>query len=191
MLNLNEQHKTRLLITAFVGVVCLILIGYFHWMIGRGMISEYERRTENLNKELKDLDIQLAQIKKTIKEKAEIERQAETIHKVTRRLPSSPDAPGFLNALVSILGTTGIVQEEVKPDPTTLMSLYTEIPYTVKAQGHYHAFGQFLTLVEQNPDRFMRLKTLKISNSLERPSIHPIEMKIATFMFNTPGEGAE
>jgi type IV pilus assembly protein PilO len=184
MLNLNDKQKTGLIVTTFVGVVCLILIGYFHLMIGREMIAGYDNEQRNKLKELKDLDRQLNQINKTIQEKDEIEKQAETVRKATRRLPSSPDAPGFLNALVSILGTTGIVQEEVKPDPTTPMSLYTEIPYTVKAQGHYHAFGQFLTPVEQNPDRFMRIKTLKISNNIERPSIHPIEMKIATFMFN-------
>ena len=184
MLNLNEQQKMGLLITLFVGVVGLILIGYFHLMIGRGMINSYERRTDNMKKELGDLQAQLNQINKTINQKAEVEKQAEAIRKITRRLPSSPDAPGFLNALVAILGTTGIVQEEVKPDATTQLSLYTEIPYTIKAQGHYHAFGQFLTLLEQNPDRFMRIKNLKLSNSLERPSIHPIEMNIATFMFN-------
>lgn len=184
MLNLNEQQKTGVIITVFVGVVCLILIGYFHLMIGREMISGYNKDLLNKTKELKDLGTQLAQINKTIAEKDEVEKQAETIRKVTRRLPSSPDAPGFLNALVAILGTTGIMQEEVKPDPTNSLSLYTEIPYTIKAQGHFHAFGQFLTLMEQNPDRFMRVKNLKITNTLERPSIHPVEMNIATFMFN-------
>jgi Tfp pilus assembly protein PilO len=191
MLNLNEQNKTRVLVTVIIGVVCLFGIGYYHWMFGLDTINGYEQNTAKVNKELKDLNTQLRQIKQTISQKDEVARQAETIAKVTRRLPSSPDAPGFLNALVSILGTTGIVQEEVKPDAVTPMTLYTEIPYSVKAQGHYHAFGQFLTLMEQNPDRFMRIKNLKLSNSLERPSVHPIEMKIATFMFNKAGGGAE
>ena len=184
MLNLNEKQKMGLVLTAFIGVVGLVLIGYFHLMIGRGIITNYQGQTDNLRKELKDLDVQLAQINKTINSQSEVEKQAETIRKITRRLPSGPDAPGFLNAMVSILGTTGIVQEEVKPDATTRLSLYTEIPYTIKAQGHYHAFGQFLTLMEQNPDRFMRIKNLKISNNIDRPSIHPIEMNVATFMFN-------
>lgn len=184
MLNLNEQQKFGLLITAFVGVVCLILIGYFHLMIGRGMIADYERHADNLQVEVRKLETQLHDINATINEKGEVLKQRETIEKITRRLPSTTDAPGFLNALITILATTGVLQEEVKPDATNAMSLYTEIPYSIKAQGHYHAFGQFLTLLEQNPDRFMRLKSLKITNSLERPSVHPIEVNIATFMFN-------
>lgn len=184
MLNLNEQHKLGVLLTAFIGVVGLILIGYFHLMIGRGMIRDYEVNADGLKKKLKEAQVALNDINRTLREKSEIQKQAEAIQKVTRRLPSIPDAPGFLNALVALLGTTGIVQEEVKPESTTAISLYTEIPYSIKAHGHFHAFGQFLTLMEQNPDRFMRVKNLKITNKIDRPSVHPIEMHIATFMFN-------
>ncbi|HOE96372.1 MAG TPA: type 4a pilus biogenesis protein PilO [Candidatus Sumerlaeota bacterium] len=181
---MSDQQKTALLVTVFVGLVGLILIAYFHFMIGRGMINKYERRTRDMVEETKELEVQLAEIRSLLSQKDELEKQAEMIEKVTRRLPDSPDAPGFLNALVMILGTTGIIQEEVKPDKNTARALYTEIPYSVKAHGHYHAFGQFLTLVEQNPDRFMRLKKLTIGNNAERPSVHPIEMEITTFMFN-------
>ena len=66
-------------------------------------------------------------------------------------------------------------------------SLYTEIPYVILAHGRYHAVGQFLTLVEQNPQRFMRVKYLKIKNDLLRPSIHTIQMVVETFMFNSVG----
>lgn len=184
MLNLNEQQKFGLLITSFVGVVCLILIGYFHLMIGRGMINDYERKAENVKADVDKLDAQLKEITAMINQKSEVVKENEVIQKITRRLPSTTDAPGFLNALITILATTGVKQEEVKPDAATAMSLYTEIPYTIKAQGHFHAFGQFLTLLEQNPDRFMRMKSMKISNSVDRPSLHPIEVNIATFMFN-------
>jgi len=184
MIALNDPKKTGVMITLFTGCIGLILIGYFHFIIGRGLINGYSVQRVNTQKELKDLKIQLAQINITLKQKDELEKEAETIKKITRRLPSTVDAPGFLTELVSILSTTGIIQQEVKPDQNTDRSLYTEIPYTIKANGHYHAFGQFLTLIEQNPSRFMRVKNMKISNSLERPSIHPIEMEIATFMFN-------
>jgi Tfp pilus assembly protein PilO len=153
-------------------------------MIVRGKISLYDGAVATYTKELKEYNTQLTQINDLMKQKDEVDKQAETIKKITRRLPSSPDAPGFLNALLMTLGTTGIIQENVKPGQTTDRTLYTEIPYSVVAHGHYHAFGQFLTLIEQNPDRFMRVKKLKIENNLDRPSVHPIEMEIATFMFN-------
>jgi Tfp pilus assembly protein PilO len=181
---MSEQQKSTLLLTAFAGVVGLILIAYFHFMLGRGIINDNERRIAQARKETEELKTQLAQINDLVNMKAELDRQAEAIAKVTRRLPSSPDAPGFLNALVSILGTTGIIQEEVRPDTNTARALYTEIPYKIKAQGRFHSFGQFLTLVEQNPERFMRVKNLTLTNNAQRPSIHPVELEIATFMFN-------
>jgi Tfp pilus assembly protein PilO len=183
-MQLTDKNKTLLMLLVFGGLVCLIVVGYFHFMLGRGMISNYTRQAEEARKEVVELNDQLDAIKKLLSQKEEIAAQAEMIEKVTRRLPSSPDAPGFLGALVMSLATTGIIQEEVSPDQTAVRALYTEIPYKVSAHGYYHGFGQFLTLIEQNPDRFMRVKKLKIGNNTDRPSIHPIEMEIATFMFN-------
>lgn len=183
-MSLTDKQKTLLMLMVFGGIVGLIVVGYFHFMIGRGMVNKYARQAEEVRGEVADLEDQLDSIKALLSQKEEIQAQAEMIEKVTRRLPSSPDAPGFLGALVMSLATTGIIQEEVVPDSTATRALYTEIPYTVNAHGYYHAVGQFLTLIEQNPDRFMRIKKFKMSNNLERPSIHPIEMEIATFMFN-------
>ena len=41
-----------------------------------------------------------------------------------------------------------------------------------------------LALRPQSPDRFMRVKSFTVENNLTRPSIHPIKLDIATFMFN-------
>lgn len=181
---LNDKQKTALIFTVFAGFVCLLVVAYFYFMFGRATIKSYELKALSARKELTECKAELTRINELLNQEEELDRQAETIRKVTRRLPSSPDAPGFLTAMLTILGTTGIIQEEVKPDKTYDRSLYTEIPYQIKAHGHFHAFGQFLTLIEQNPDRFMRVKRLKISNNKGRPSVHPIEMEIATFMFN-------
>lgn len=182
-MNVQEQSKS-IIITGFVGLLVLVIMSYSYFMFGREQIKNFNVQAMSLQEETKKLKAELRDIKQTLSERSEIEKQAETIKKVTQRLPSSPDAPGFLNALIAILGTTGIFQEEVRPDATTDRSLYTEIPYKIKARGHFHALGQFLTLIEQNPDRFMRVKNLKLINDMNRPSIHPVEMDIVTFMFN-------
>lgn len=181
---MNDTQKSALLITVFAGCVCLVMIGFFYFMLGRAQIAKYENLEQRYQRELSEKKGELNRIQTQLAMKDELDRQAEMIEKFTRRLPSSPDAPGFLNALVMILGTTGIVQEEVKPAGTVKQTLYTEIPYTVKAYGHYHALGQFLSLIEQNADRFMRVKHITIKNNPDRPSMHPVEMEIATFMFN-------
>lgn len=182
MSNTTKQASNALLI-GFGGLVIFIVLVFFYLMVVRGTINAYQAKGTKMQTELKEMNTRLEEIKAVLAKKEEIDAQAETIRKVTRRLPSSPDAPGFLNSLVMALGTTGIVQEEVKPDKTTEMALYTEIPYDIKAFGHYHSTGQFLTLIEQSGERFMRVKNLKITNNPSRPSVHPVEMQIATFMF--------
>lgn len=182
--NLTESQKSKLLMTLFVGVVGLVLIGFFHFMYGLGLVAQDDRMRADTEKKLIALKEDLRQVNELVSQKQELDRQKEMIKKVTQRLPSSPDAPGFLNALLMTLSTTGIVQEEVKPVEKELRAAYTEIPYTIQAHGRYHAIGQFLTLIEQNPDRFMRVKSLRISNDADRPSIHPIKMDVTTFMFN-------
>ena len=171
-MNLSDGQKSSLLLTVFLGVVGLIVVGYFHFMFGRGMVSSYERRRQDTEQKVEVLEQDLAQVRELVGQR------------VTRRLPSSPDAPGFLNALLTTLSTTGIIQEEVKPAGASERALYTEIPYTVNAHGRYHSIGQFLTLIEQNPERFMRVRNMTIKNNVKRPSVHPIEMDITTFKFN-------
>ena len=179
----TANNATGALLVGFGGLVIFIVLVFFYLMVVRGMISGYQMQGAQMQTELKDMTKRLEEIKVILASKQEIDAQAETIRKVTKRLPSSPDAPGFLNSLVMALGTTGIVQEEVKPDKTSDRALYTEIPYEIKAYGHYHSTGQFLTLIEQSPERFMRVKSLKLTNNPLRPSVHPVEMQIATFMF--------
>ncbi|MEN6627585.1 MAG: type 4a pilus biogenesis protein PilO [Candidatus Sumerlaeia bacterium] len=180
----SESQKSKLLMTGFVGVVGLILIAFFHFMYGRGIIAQNETSRADYEKKLEVARADLKQISELAGQKQELERQAQMIAKVTQRLPSSPDAPGFLNALLTTLTTTGIVQDEVTPADNDVRPLYTEIPYSIKAHGRYHAIGQLLTLIEQNPERFMRVKNLQITNDMNRPSIHPVTMDVTTFMFN-------
>lgn len=183
-MKVTEQQKSRMMVSGFIGAVLMVIVVYFHFMIGRSQVNEMKRRDAKLTTEIADARKELKEIQALLSQKSELDRQREILHKVVQRLPSSPDAPGFLNELVGALRKTGIIQEFVKPAPPQDRSQYTEIPYTIEAHGRYHELGQFLTLIEQNPQRFMRIKKFSVDNNLARPSVHPIEMEIGTFMFN-------
>lgn len=180
----TETQKSKLLIIGFVGAVMLVIVLYFHFIIGRGQLRDYKMQAARIEQEIGEAQVELVEIRDLMAQKGQLEEQRLLIEKVVRRLPSSPDAPGFLMALVSILRTTGIIQEMVRPDRVQIRSQYTEIPYKIEAHGRFHELGQFLTLIEQNPARFMRVKDFHVTNNNDRPSVHPIQMKIATFMFS-------
>lgn len=183
-MNFSEQQKSQLLIITIAGLVLLAIIAYYHIMFGRVKIRDYNKTAANLQTQIKEKNTELEDIRTLIAQKSKLEERRKMISKVIRRLPSTPDAPGFLAALVTILRQTGIIQRVVKPEKPINRNDYTEIPYSISSFGRYHELGQFLTLVEQNSARFMRVKNIKVENNLSRPSIHPIDVQISTFMFN-------
>ena len=56
----TEQQKTGLTLTLFIGVVCLMVVAYFHFMLGRGMIKNYEQQTEKMRAELTKQESKIA-----------------------------------------------------------------------------------------------------------------------------------
>lgn len=180
----TEQQKSQLLMIGFVAAVLMVVVLYFHFVIGRSQVNQFTKQSASLEQEIRETETELAEIRALLAQEDEMEQQRAKIAKVVKRLPSNPDAPGFLMALVSILRTTGIIQEMVKPERPASRTQYTEIPYSINAFGRYHEFGQFLTLIEQNPDRFMRVKGFTLTNNENRPSMHPVDLEVATFMFN-------
>lgn len=178
----TEKQKSQLLIIGFVGAVMMVICIYFHFMIVRARVSDYTGQSKKLEKLIAETTLQVNEIRELMDNQEELEEQRETIQQIVRRLPSTPQAPGFLMELGSVLRKTGIFHEMVKPEKPTSNSQYTELPYNIEAHGRYHEIGQLLTLIEQNPQRFMRVKNFTIENNFERPSVHPISLEIATFM---------
>ena len=133
-----------------------------------------------LDAQIKEMDVAAANLEK-MKEKLKM------LEEVAAKLPSSIAPEEFFKAFEQILSTTRISYSELKPLPVLPRTIYTEIPYQLSGNGRYHDFGQFLNLVEENPNRLMRIKTFVIENDDSRPSIHPLNLQLATFKFNKKG----
>jgi Tfp pilus assembly protein PilO len=183
-MELNEQQKRMLLIVVFVGFIGLVTTAYLWYIWGSGIVKTSRQKVETAATETASIEAELTKINEfqalTQSEYSVIEAKLE---RMTRRLPPSPEAPGFLKALSNILRETGIDTKDLAPQAVEAFGGYTEIPYQISARGRFHEIGQFLNLLEQNPDRFMRVKEMTVKNSEDRPSLHPVDVKIATFMF--------
>jgi Tfp pilus assembly protein PilO len=113
----------------------------------------------------------------------ELKAKQAFLAKVSAKLPDSPDAPGFYQALVRVLQVTRVDYSELQPLKDAPRTVYVELPYKITCKARYHDLGHFLNLIEENPDRFMRVKTFTIENQDSRPSVHPVTLEIGTFMF--------
>jgi Tfp pilus assembly protein PilO len=143
----------------------------------QGLIVKVDEEIKELNGRLREMD-EAAQNLEALKQKQEYLRQ------VAAKLPSSIAPQEFYSALIEILQTTRVDYSTLAQQKLQERTVYTEIPYRITGKGRYHDFGQFLNMIEENPTRLMRVKTFVIENDDRRPSVHPINVELATFMFN-------
>ena len=178
----SEQKRTLTLIVAF-GILGLLGMAYYWSVPCKAALEASAKEKLEVEAKLKavneELDTIAAFETMTTHEYKELE---DMIARVSKVFPQSRHAEEFLTALRDILGKTGILTQRLISEVPAEYDRFAEIPYTIKATGRYHDFGTFLSLVEQHPERFMRLKTLKLTNDPAHPSFHPIEIGVSTFM---------
>jgi len=181
---LDEQAKKTMSVGIFLAIVVIVGVGWWHFYILKPHYLRNETLKKTLNEEIKILKGGLKDIDEAEKNRPIITEMRKVVEEASMRLPSSPDAPGFFQELIRILRITGVQARRVDPLERHGSVLYTEIPYKIECNCRYHELGQFLNLIEENQNRFMRVKSFSIGNNENRPSIHPVTVNIATFMFN-------
>jgi Tfp pilus assembly protein PilO len=180
---MTEKNKQILVIGLVFAGVLAFLVGYLYFInIAPAIKANAERRTK-LEAQITKHDAEISRIERFLADEEERERMMVLVENAKRRLPSTPESLEFLSLLQGALRTTGVAQSRVAPERAISNEMYEELPYTVRGSARYHEFGQFVNLIECHPDRFMRIKTFTLTNNDKRPSIHPLEVGIATFMF--------
>lgn len=182
-MELNEKQRQALTAGLILAAAALLLTGYFYFF-------NFKPARETAQKEWTRTEATIATLKKDIQmmedfasNRAEMERLMAQVEQARRRLPSDPEAVQFLQVLRDSLRKTGVGFTRVAQGRLVNRSLYSEIPYSIKGSARYHELGQFINLIECNPERFMRVNRIVMTNDYRRPSIHPVEVGISTFMF--------
>jgi Tfp pilus assembly protein PilO len=187
MQNLTPQQKD--LVKGGIVLAVLIFAGalYYDYFFVQPDIQRKQKRQEQLRGEIKALEQEIRDLQAQLASPEELKAKEEFLKKIAAKLPDSADAPGFFDALRQILQVTNVEYTELEPLKEISRSVYVEIPYRIKCKARYHDLGHFINLIEENPKRFMRIKTFTIENQDDRPSIHPVEIELATFMFVKKG----
>ena len=183
---MTPQEKDVVKAGIILAVVLFAAVAYYFYLVA-DQIKRDKIGIEKIDEDIKKLQTEQRDIARAFENLEQLKMKAEYLKRIERKLPDRPDAPGFFQALTRILEVTRVTYSELTPLQQVVRTVYTEIPYRVKCRSRFHDFGQFLNLIEENPDRFMRVKTFTIDNDDLRPSLHPIEVEIGTFMFNSKG----
>ena len=181
---LTEKNKQALLVGLIMAVFLGFLVGYYYWL-SMPVIDKAKTEGKTLTAEIAKNQAEIKNIRAYIENTDEREQMMEVVRRAKERLPEDRRAIEFLGLLRDSLTKTGVVQTRVAPEAPKRRTLYEEIPYSVRGSARYHEFGQFLNLIECNPERFMRVNGFSLSNDLNRPSVHPMDVGISTFMFRS------
>ncbi|MGI8907819.1 MAG: type 4a pilus biogenesis protein PilO [Candidatus Sumerlaeaceae bacterium] len=168
-------------------ILAIVLFGgayaFYAYYIQPEMKRNYDL-VAKIDVEIKDLNRRLAEMDEAEKNMELLKQKQEYLRQIAAKLPSSIAPQEFYNAMIEILQTTRVDYSALAQLKLEERQVYTEIPYMISGKGRYHDFGQFLNMVEENPVRLMRVKKFTVENDDRRPSIHPITVELATFMFN-------
>jgi Tfp pilus assembly protein PilO len=181
---MTDAEKDKIKAGLVLVVALLVGIVYYDMSIVASTIetnkAAIKRHEENLKTEQATLDMMKAQIS----DRPRLEARIALLEKVIAKLPKTPDPQGLFQALEGIFQITRMDILAMDTGAQRVADEYTELPYVISSRARYHDFGQFLNLIEENPKRLMRVKSFVVENDSNRPSIHPLRVTIATFMFN-------
>lgn len=180
---MNEKQRQYLISAIILGALCAALSAYYWFGIATPEITENRDRITKLETDIKELNGKLKTYNEFLVQRDQIERAVEAIALATERLPTERNEQAFITAMRDFIAKTGVDMlslDKLKPNE---YNDWREFPHLMSGTTRYLDFVQFLSLVEQNADFFMRVKEFSINNDEKRPSLHPFELTIASFMW--------
>ena len=187
MENLTPSEKDAVKASIFLAVILAAMIAYYDFYILAEDIKRNTTQVEELKNQITERKERLYEMKQMVSNRVEVEQKQQILERIVKRLPKNEDDLGFYNAFGPVCQATHFEYTELSKMPPTTRTSYTEIPYRIIGKSRFHDFGQFLNMIEENPDRLMRVKGFTIDNQTQRPSIHPVTVEIASFTFSQIG----
>jgi len=184
-MQLNENQQKTLIVGVIFAVLALVAVIVLNVTYFSTQRTELQQNISTAETEITNLESERALMRSFLGNEAEHRDLMQRVEDARRRLPSDPQAFQFLEILRDTLSNTNVNFSFLSQENSIRRSMYEEIPYRVRGAARYHEFGQFINIIECHPERFMRVSTFSLSNDTRRPSIHPIEVGISTFMFRS------
>lgn len=184
---LTAQQRDAIKAGFILAFVLLAGVFGYWYQFTKPQVAASEKQVAALDKEIAGLKTQIHDMDEAAANIEKLKEKQKLLEEVAAKLPSTIEPQEFYRALEEILKVTRLSYSELSQQALLERAVYTEIPYQIVGRGRYHDFGQFLNLVEENPNRLMRIKTFVIENDDKRPSVHPLKIQLATFKFNKKG----
>jgi Tfp pilus assembly protein PilO len=192
-MQLSDSNK-QVVIGSLIGAGMLCLgIWYYQFMAGSGAIESRAKKVVELTEEVRGLEGRLKRARELKENEGALQASFEKVGKIVDRLPRTPDVSQFHQILANLVSRTGVIPvNRVTEQAHASRTYYTEIPYTFECIGRYHSIGELLNLIEESPERLMRITRFKITNDsplvVDHPSLHYASIEITTYSYTPTGE---
>jgi len=180
---MNEQQRKLLLSSIILGIVAILALAYYYFMVAKDEMAAKDRELKTLQDQQKDFEGRIRQYNQFLEREHEIEATVEAIALATQRLPNGENDRRYVDIIGDSVGKTGVSISTIRRDSSRQYPQYLELPNNLTGGGRYADLVQFLSLSEQNAQLFMRVAEFKLENDPKAPTIHPFEVKLSTFIF--------
>ncbi|WP_047866306.1 type IV pilus inner membrane component PilO [Rubrobacter aplysinae] len=199
---MDRQQRNLLIIGA--GVLVLLLIGYYVFLLGplRENLSERRDERDAKQEQLAQLESEISRLEGIQSRAPEIERQ---LLQLSRRVPEQPEIPTLVVQVQEIAEASNVTQLLVQPeDPEQPEDggEYTIIPVTMSFEGSYEQLQEFLLRL-RNLTRLVTVESVvyeavdedtegdeDTSNTSEQASDgeRTLQIELGTEVYAQPGE---
>ncbi|HIC91133.1 MAG TPA: hypothetical protein EYP21_03540 [Syntrophaceae bacterium] len=172
----NLSLTYRALLT--LGIIVLLLATYISLVY-----LPQEQKRDNLEMEIRNMESQLANLKRKAKDKerlqAELAEKKIKLRKIIQQLPDQKEIPNLLTDISNAGRESGLEFLVFKPKPEIQKEFYAEIPIDICVSGSYHNVATFLDRISKLP-RIICVTDLSMGEA--RPSEQQMILKTKCVM---------
>lgn len=170
-------------------VVLLVLPLSSYWLVFRPQNAEIAQAKAEIAHKRQMLD----KLRHATAQNADLERAnrevQESISKIEARLPSNKEVDKIVRQVSELAVEVGLGSPSMQSEKTLPAASYREQPLSMKINGDFHGFYEFLLRLEQLP-RITRIPDLNIERSKDTDGHMRAEFTLSIYFQDEESEGA-
>ena len=188
----SESQKQIIISSIILVVVVIGGLWYYQYMFGAAKLKRLDEEIAKSRTQLDDLKAKRLKYIDLQNREAEILAMREQVEQAAQRLPREANENQIHDILSRVMKETNVYSSEVRRVSAVNRQLYSEIVFEFECLARYHNLGELFTMIEENKERFLRIREFTVSNTYgargrtsqdSRPSIQYARVQIVAYTF--------
>lgn len=171
-----------------IAFICAVVAGLVYWYDTQDQIQALQaaqKKEQELKSTFEKKQVKAANLEAY---KAQLDEMRQSFGAMLRQLPNKAEVADLLVDISQTGLAAGLEFELFKPEPEIAKDFYAELPVTIRVNGRYHEFGDFISGVAALP-RIVTLHNISIKPGGKGGKL-TMEVVAKTYRY-LEGEGAQ